>query len=160
MERFQKSDIKLLVATSVIEVGVNVPNATIMYVDGAERFGLAQLHQLRGRVGRGAVQAYCILLAKSGNEETRQRLKWMETIHDGFSLSEKDLLLRGAGQLFGSMQHGLPDLKAARIIEDADLLIPARDGAQAYLRLPGTEKTVKEALKKRFGNDFLRILDN
>ena len=160
MERFQRGDIKLLVATSVIEVGVNVPNATIMYVDGAERFGLAQLHQLRGRVGRGAAQAYCILLAKSGNEETRQRLKWMETIHDGFSLSEKDLLLRGAGQLFGSMQHGLPDLKAARIIEDADLLIPARDGAQAYLRLPGTEKTVKEALKKRFGNDFLRILDN
>ena len=160
MERFQKGDIKLLVATSVIEVGVNVPNATIMYIDGAERFGLAQLHQLRGRVGRGAAQAYCILLAKGGNEETRQRLKWMETIHDGFALSEKDLLLRGAGQLFGSMQHGLPDLKAARIIEDADLLIPARDGAQAYLRLPGTEQVVKDTLKRRFGNDFLRILDN
>lgn len=160
MEAFQDGRISLLVATSVIEVGVNVPNATVMLIDGAERFGLAQLHQLRGRVGRGSLQAYCILLSKGGSEETRQRLQWMETIHDGFLLAEKDLVLRGAGRLFGCMQHGLPDLKAADIIHDIALLTAARDKAAAYLNGPVDEKTVYAALERRFGTHFQGLLNN
>ena len=160
MDAFRQGDLNILVATSVIEVGVNVPNATIMLIDGAERFGLAQLHQLRGRVGRGSLQAYCILLAKSGSEETRQRMKWMETIHDGFKLSEKDLLLRGSGQLFGYMQHGLPDLRVADIVGDAALLVPAREAAQHYLREPGQKEIIVKALKHRFGDSFAKILNN
>lgn len=160
MEAFQQGDIQLLVATSVIEVGVNVPNASIMVIDGAERFGLAQLHQLRGRVGRGEQQAYCILIAKGGNDETKQRMKWMETIHDGFVLAEKDLLLRGAGQLFGQMQHGLPDLKAADIIRDIHLLVAARDGASAYLNGQPDEAAMRQALETRFGDQFKGVLNN
>ncbi|MCH4217452.1 MAG: ATP-dependent DNA helicase RecG [Megasphaera sp.] len=160
MEAFQRGEIDVLVATSVIEVGVNVPNATLMLIDGAERFGLAQLHQLRGRVGRGDQQAYCILLAKGGTDETRQRLKWMETIHDGFVLAEKDLLLRGSGHLFGYAQHGLPDLKAADIIGDVDLVIAARDKAAAYLKGSIDEEAVRQALVHRFGNDFQGLLYN
>lgn len=160
MEAFQKGDIQLLVATSVIEVGVNVPNATVMFIDGAERFGLAQLHQLRGRVGRGDLQAYCILMAKGGSEETRQRLKWMEQIHDGFTLAEKDLLLRGSGQLFGYMQHGLPDLKAADIINDVPLLAAARDAARQWWQTHGDTGKAEEALKRRFGHTFAGLLNN
>ena len=160
MEAFSRGEIQLLVATSVIEVGVNVPNATIMLIDGAERFGLAQLHQLRGRVGRGSLQAYCILLAKKGSEETRQRLHYMETIHDGFVLSEKDLLLRGAGQLFGYAQHGLPDLHAADIIRDVALLAKAREEAASFVNGPGAEEPVIRALKRRFGGSFQKLLNN
>lgn len=160
MEAFQKGDIQLLVATSVIEVGVNVPNATVMVIDGAERFGLAQLHQLRGRVGRGDQQAYCILIAKSGNDETKQRMKWMEDIHDGFVLAEKDLLLRGSGQLFGKMQHGLPDLKAADIVRDIHLLVAARDGASAYLQTHHDDGPIVAALEQRFGEQFKGLLNN
>jgi ATP-dependent DNA helicase RecG len=160
MEAFSRGDIQLLVATSVIEVGVNVPNATIMLIDGAERFGLAQLHQLRGRVGRGSLQAYCILLSKQGSEETRQRLHYMETIHDGFVLSEKDLLLRGAGQLFGYAQHGLPDLHAADIIRDVALLSEARDEAASFVDGPAAEEQVLSALKRRFGGSFQKLLNN
>ena len=160
MEAFSRGEIQLLVATSVIEVGVNVPNATIMLIDGAERFGLAQLHQLRGRVGRGSLQAYCILLAKKGSEETRQRLHYMETIHDGFALSEKDLLLRGAGQLFGYAQHGLPDLHAADIIRDVALLSEAREEAASFVNGHGAEEPVLRALKRRFGGSFQKLLNN
>ncbi len=160
MKDFQEGKIQLLVATSVIEVGVNVPNATMMVIDGAERFGLAQLHQLRGRVGRGDQQAYCILLAKGGNEETKQRLKWMETIHDGFVLAEKDLLLRGSGQLFGYVQHGLPDLKATDIVRDVHLLMAARDAASIYLKTHTDEQPIVEALQHRFGEQFQGILNN
>lgn len=160
MEAFQKGDIQLLVATSVIEVGVNVPNATVMFINGAERFGLAQLHQLRGRVGRGDRQAYCILMAKGGSEETRQRLKWMEQIHDGFTLAEKDLLLRGSGQLFGYMQHGLPDLKAADIINDVPLLAAARDAARQWWLSHEDLAMAEAALKRRFGHTFAGLLNN
>ena len=160
MEAFQGGRISLLVATSVIEVGVNVPNATVMLIDGAERFGLAQLHQLRGRVGRGQLQSYCILLAKGGNDETKQRLKWMEKIHDGFALAEKDLLLRGAGRLFGYVQHGLLDLKAADIVGDISLLAAARDAAAAYLKGPVDENAVREALERRFGPQYGGLWNN
>lgn len=160
MEAFQKGDIDLLVATSVIEVGVNVPNATVMFIDGAERFGLAQLHQLRGRVGRGDLQAYCIFMAKGGSDETKQRLKWMETIHDGFTLAEKDLLLRGSGQLFGYLQHGLPDLKAADIINDIIILEAARDEARQWWQSSGNPEVAEEVLKRRFGKSFAGLLNN
>jgi ATP-dependent DNA helicase RecG len=160
MESFRAGRIDILVATSVIEVGISVPKATLILIDGAERFGLAQLHQLRGRVGRGNLQAYCILMAKGGTKETRLRLKWMETVYDGFTLSEKDLLLRGSGQLFGYMQHGLPDLHVADVIGDADLLVPAREAAASYLRKFGNEEKAVDMLKIRFGADFTKILDN
>lgn len=161
MEAFQSGEIRLLVSTSVIEVGVNVPNATVMVIDGAERFGLAQLHQLRGRVGRGNMQAYCILLAKGGNDDTRQRLQWMETIHDGFLLAEKDLLLRGSGHLFGLMQHGLPDLKVADIVADIHLLTRARDEAVRYIGQSGFSRdTVLRQLNVRFARSFEGLLQN
>ena len=161
MEAFQKGDIQLLVSTSVIEVGVNVPKAAVILIDGAERFGLAQLHQLRGRVGRSSIQSYCILLSKKGSEETKQRLHWMETIHDGFALAEKDLLLRGAGRLFGLLQHGLPDLKAADIIGDAGLLLEARDAVTTCLQDQSIdEEAVRQALRRRFGPKFEGLLQN
>jgi ATP-dependent DNA helicase RecG len=160
METFQKGDIQLLVATSVIEVGVNVPNAAVILVDGAERFGLAQLHQLRGRVGRSNIQSYCILLSAKGGEETKQRLHWMETIHDGFILAEKDLLLRGSGHLFGYAQHGIPDLKAADIVRDISILMKARDSAAAFLQSQEEEENVRVILRRRFGRHFDGLLNN
>lgn len=161
MEAFHRRDIQLLVSTTVIEVGVNVPNATIMCVEGAERFGLSQLHQLRGRVGRGDAQAYCILVSDSRNEESKKRLHLMETIQDGFVLAEQDLLLRGAGQLFGLMQHGLPDLKVADIVRDIDMLAEARRDAKAFIAKQGfayCAEKMKPELEQRFGDDFIRIL--
>ena len=131
-----------------------------MLIDCAERFGRALLLQLGGRVGRGSLQAYCILLAKKGSEETRQRLHYMETIHDGFVLSEKDLLLRGAGQLFGYAQHGLPDLHAADIIRDVALLAKAREEAASFVNGHGAEEPVIRALKRRFGGSFQKLLNN
>lgn len=160
MTAFSEGKIELLVATSVIEVGVNVPNATIIVIDGAERFGLAQLHQLRGRVGRGDLQAYCILIADNKNEETRQRMHYMETIYDGFVLAEKDLILRGAGQLFGYIQHGLPDLRAADIVRDVALLAKARHEAAAYMDSGVSEEEVLQNLNRRFGDSFTKVLNN
>ena len=109
-------------STIVIEVGVNVPNASIMVVENAERFGLAQLHQLRGRVGRGEYQSYCILKYEGNGENTRQRMKVMCDTNDGFIISEKDLELRGSGDFFGTEQHGLPEFKIANLFEDIQIL--------------------------------------
>ncbi len=134
MNAFHKGEISLLVSTTVIEVGVNVPNATIMCVEGAERFGLSQLHQLRGRVGRGAHQSYCILVSDSKNDVSQERLKLMEQIQDGFELAEQDLLLRGSGQLFGLAQSGLPDLRVANIIKDIEILVKARKGCARFFK--------------------------
>lgn len=151
MEAFHKGEIQLLAATSVIEVGVNVPNATIMFVYGSDRFGLSQLHQLRGRVGRGNDQAYCILYTDNQNEATRLRMKLMIEIQDGFLLAEKDLLLRGSGEFFGYHQHGMPDLKAANIIRDLPLLEEARKAARRAVK-EGMD--CREELKERFGGKF------
>ena len=163
MNAFHRGEISLLVSTTVIEVGVNVPNATIMCVEGAERFGLSQLHQLRGRVGRGAHQSYCILVSDSKNDLSQERLKLMEQIQDGFELAEQDLLLRGSGQLFGLAQSGLPDLRVANIIKDIEILVKARKDVLDFVCRFGIEKleiAMKEELEKRFGEKFLRILYN
>ena len=122
MQRFKDGEIQILIATTVIEVGVNVPNASIMIVENAERFGLAQLHQLRGRVGRGEYQSYCILKYEGNGETIRQRMKVMCDTNDGFIISEKDLELRGSGDFFGTEQHGLPEFKIANLFEDMAVL--------------------------------------
>jgi ATP-dependent DNA helicase RecG len=134
MSRFKARELDVLVATTVIEVGVDVPNATIMIVQEADRFGLAQLHQLRGRVGRGADQSYCLLVSGPKEELTEsatERLEAMVSSTDGFELAEKDLEIRGGGALVGARQSGLSDLRFARITHDRDLLEQARDAAQA-----------------------------
>ncbi len=122
MGRFARNEINILVSTTVIEVGINVPNATIMTVENAERFGLSQLHQLRGRVGRGEHKSYCILVSDSKTESTKERLKIMTESNDGFYIAEKDLLLRGEGDFFGTRQHGVPDFKIANLYEDTEVL--------------------------------------
>lgn len=163
MERFSKGTIQLLVSTTVVEVGVNVPNATIMCIEGAERFGLSQLHQLRGRVGRGDIQAYCVLVSDSKGDVSRERLQLMESTQDGFELAEQDLLMRGSGQLFGLAQSGLPDLRVANIVKDIDILVAARNDVLQYISEEGIanlEKKMKPELEKRFGEKFLRILYN
>lgn len=151
MDDFRTGKVQLLVATSVIEVGVNVPNATIMFVYGADRFGLSQLHQLRGRVGRGSAQAYCILYTDSVNETARLRMELMTRIQDGFLLAEKDLLIRGSGEFFGYHQHGMPDLRAADILRDLPLLEEARKAAR---REVAAGLDCREELKRRFGGKF------
>ncbi len=131
MSRFKKQEIDLLVSTTVIEVGINVPNATVMVIEHSERFGLSQLHQLRGRVGRGSDQSYCILMVgkKFLMEHTEIRLNVMEETTDGFIIAEEDLKLRGPGEFLGTRQSGLPELKLANIIEDKVILESARKAA-------------------------------
>ena len=132
MGRFRDGDIDILVSTAVVEVGIDVPNATVMVVEGAHRFGLSQLHQFRGRVGRGEHKSYCLLLAEYSTAEANERLQAVERIHDGFELAEVDLNLRGPGDAFGTRQSGLPTLRVARL-SDQDLLQMARDEAARLL---------------------------
>ena len=122
MQDFKDGNIDILISTTVIEVGVNVPNASIMVVENAERFGLAQLHQLRGRVGRGEYKSYCILKYQGNSDVIRQRMKTMQETNDGFVIAEKDLELRGSGEFFGTRQHGIPEFKIANLFEDMPIL--------------------------------------
>lgn len=134
MDRFAAREIDVLVSTTVIEVGINVPNATIMLIENAERFGLAQLHQLRGRVGRGAEKSYCILVSDTKTKVAKERMKTMTESEDGFVISEKDLKLRGPGEFFGIRQHGLPELKIADLYKDMAILKEAQSAAAELLR--------------------------
>ncbi|MBR3002523.1 MAG: ATP-dependent DNA helicase RecG [Clostridia bacterium] len=157
MERFKNGEINILISTTVIEVGVNVPNASIMVVEDAERFGLAQLHQLRGRVGRGEYQSYCILKYKGKGETVRERMKVMCDTNDGFVISEKDLELRGTGDFFGTKQHGIPEFKIANLFEDMPVLKQVQGISMKIIgEDPNLEKEknalLKELIKDKFTN--------
>ncbi|WP_010269749.1 ATP-dependent DNA helicase RecG [Paenibacillus senegalensis] len=136
MQQFKDNDVQVLVSTTVVEVGVDVPNATLMIVYDAVRFGLSQLHQLRGRVGRGAHQSYCILLADPKNEVSKERMKVMTETNDGFEIARRDLELRGPGDFFGTKQSGLPDFKLADLMSDYEILEKAREDAAALVQEP------------------------
>jgi ATP-dependent DNA helicase RecG len=145
MHMFQKGELQILVATTVIEVGVDVPNATVMVIEHAERFGLAQLHQLRGRIGRGAAKSYCILMTGGKiTEDGQKRLDAMVKTNDGFKIAELDLELRGPGEFFGTKQAGMPDFRVANIIRDAQLLEAAKREAAAVLAGPNAEVSSEE----------------
>lgn len=157
MEKFKSGAIDILISTTVIEVGVDVPNSNIMVVENAERFGLAQLHQLRGRVGRGEYKSYCILKFEGKSDNIRKRMKVMTETNDGFIISEKDLELRGSGDFFGTMQHGLPEFKIANLFEDIEMLKTVQVVAYKILEAdPKLEKEenklLKELIKDKFRN--------
>ena len=148
MQRFKEGKIDILISTTVIEVGVDVPNSNIMVIENAERFGLAQLHQLRGRVGRGEYQSYCILKYQGNSELIRKRMQVMQETNDGFIISEKDLELRGSGEFFGTKQHGIPEFKVANLFEDMKLLKLVQSAAIKILEEdPGLEEQKNIRLK-------------
>ncbi|EMJ4926077.1 TPA: ATP-dependent DNA helicase RecG [Clostridioides difficile] len=155
MRLFKNKEIDILVSTTVIEVGVNVPNATLMIIENAERFGLAQLHQLRGRVGRGSHKSYCVLIYDSKTDVCRQRMAIMEETNDGFKISEKDLEIRGPGEFFGTRQHGLPELKVANLFKHIKILKLAQQEAR-YILGEDNNLQLKEnmALKKEIIDKF------
>ena len=158
MAEFQAGTIPILVGTTVIEVGVDVPNATVMVVQQGERFGLAQLHQLRGRVGRGRRQSYCLLLtSRKQTEAARQRLAFLERTHNGFEIAEMDLRLRGPGEFMGTRQSGLPALRVANLIRDQEILEKARRAAADFVEhgdrreLAHLVSYIKESWNRRYG---------
>jgi ATP-dependent DNA helicase RecG len=156
MERFRDGAIDVLVSTTVIEVGVDVPNATIMIVEDAERFGLAQLHQLRGRIGRGEHPGTFLVFADPKSREGRERMQAIVATNDGFALAEADLALRGAGQLFGERQSGLPELKVASLSEDVELIRTAREDAEEIITADPTlgaaiHRPLESEVRRRFG---------
>ena len=158
MERFAAGELDVLVATTVIEVGIDVPNATVMLIEGAERYGLSQLHQLRGRVGRGEHESHCILFAETDSEAAARRMEAIARTSDGFELAEVDLTLRGEGEILGTRQHGLPRFRIAQLPEDAPLLGEARREVLAMLRRHGDLAAPElgpllEAARERFGDE-------
>lgn len=160
MKAFEAHKTDILVSTTVVEVGVDVPNASVMVIENAERFGLSQLHQLRGRVGRGRWQSYCLLVTKQFTPEYRQRLETLVSTNDGFKISEEDLKLRGPGEFFGERQHGLPKLKIADMTEDMDVMRRAQSAAEKTSREdPMLEKPENECLKKAVQELFSRGAD-
>ena len=147
MEAFKSGRTKILVSTTVIEVGVDVPNATMMIVEQAERFGLSQLHQLRGRVGRGAEQSYCLLITAKLNDTAKERIRTLVDSSDGFKIAEMDLKLRGPGEFFGTKQSGLPSLKIANILRDPDILVAAKHEARAFVQEPPSPEAFAKAVE-------------
>ena len=154
MRGFRRGRVDVLVATTVIEVGVDVPNATVMLIEHADRFGLSQLHQLRGRIGRGSARSYCFLFGDPVTDEARRRLEIMTETNDGFLIAEEDLRLRGPGQFFGTRQHGVPELRWGDIVEDYELLRLTRKDAfelvdaDPDLARPGYQALRREVLAK------------
>ena len=160
MMKFKNKEIDILISTTVIEVGVDVPNANIMVIEDAQRFGLAQLHQLRGRVGRGEYKSYCILKYEGKGETVRKRMKVMCDTNDGFIISEKDLELRGSGDFFGTMQHGLPEFKIANLFEDMNILKVAQEAAIKIIdKDPKLEKEENVRLKRLIRDKFTKRIE-
>ncbi len=156
MESFSKGETQLLVSTTVIEVGVDVPNAVIMVIENAERFGLSQLHQLRGRIGRGQYKSTCILISDAENDAAQRRMKVMETTTDGFKIADEDLKLRGPGEFFGSRQHGLPEMKIADMLKDRCTLEETQKAAKEIMAHdPELSSPESAALK----NEIQRLFD-
>jgi ATP-dependent DNA helicase RecG len=151
MHQFRSGELQVLVSTPVVEVGIDVPNATVMLVESADRFGLSQLHQFRGRVGRGSAQSYCILLAENPSEIGRERLDIIEKIQDGFQLAEEDLRLRGPGEFFGTRQSGLPDLRMAKLSDVALLELARTEAIKLFEKDPGLKKPAHAPLAKELG---------
>ena len=157
MASFARQEADVLVATTVIEVGVDVPNATLMVIEDADRFGLSQLHQLRGRVGRGSSKSYCILTTHNRNPDTIARLKALCKTNDGFRIAEEDLKLRGPGDFFGSRQSGLPAFHMADLSFDLELLKQAQEASAQWIDRSGTQDTPEaNALRQRVGQLFQR----
>jgi ATP-dependent DNA helicase RecG len=157
MSAFAKGEADILVATTVIEVGVDVPNATLMVIEDADRFGLSQLHQLRGRVGRGKVKSFCVLTSQAKNPETMQRIKAFCKTTDGFKIAEEDLALRGPGDFFGSRQSGLPVFRVANLSCDLNTLKQAQQASADWIDREGTADTPEgQALRARIGQLFQR----
>ena len=146
MSRFKSRELQILVSTTVIEVGVDVPNATLMVIEQAERFGLSQLHQLRGRVGRGGEQSYCVLVTGKLNEVARERIRTMVESNDGFHIAEMDMKLRGPGEFFGTKQSGLPALRIGNIVRDGEILEIARREADAFVEHPPSQEELRRAV--------------
>lgn len=160
MMRFKKGEIQILISTTVIEVGVDVANANIMIIEDAQRFGLAQLHQLRGRVGRGEYQSYCVLKYEGKGQNTKERMKVMCESNDGFVISEKDLELRGSGDFFGTMQHGIPEFKIANLFEDMEILKVVQVLAiQITQQDPHLEKQENTLLKNLVKDKFMKRIE-
>lgn len=161
MTRFKSGEIDVLVSTTVVEVGVDVPNATVIMIENSERFGLSQLHQLRGRVGRGSEQSYCILVTDNPTADCRKRLKIMSEISDGFELSREDLKMRGPGDFFGSKQHGLPKLKIADMSEDIEVLKDAQEESKRIFESdPSLKQPENKGLKTLINELFERQYEN
>ena len=157
MAAFARGEADVMVATTVIEVGVDVPNATLMVIEDADRFGLSQLHQLRGRVGRGKAKSYCILTSHNKNSETLQRLKAFCKTTDGFKIAEEDLKMRGPGDFFGSRQSGLPVFRVANLSMDLQTLKEAQAASSRWIDIEGTADTPEsKALRDRIGDLFDR----
>ena len=156
MEAFQQRELDVLVSTVVIEVGIDVSNATVMVIENCERFGLAQLHQLRGRVGRGSEQSYCILVSGSDSQIAQKRNEIMCSTEDGFVIAEEDLKLRGPGEIFGTRQHGLPELNISDLVRNADILEQVRAAAKTIIEQDPTltapqHRILKQKIQKMFG---------
>jgi ATP-dependent DNA helicase RecG len=147
MEKFQRGETQILVSTTVIEVGVDVPNATVMVIEQAERFGLAQLHQLRGRVGRGGEQSYCVLVTGKTSEAGRERIRTLVDSNDGFYIAEMDMKLRGSGEFFGTKQSGMPSFQIGNILRDGDILEIARNEAAAFVSHPPSEEELRRGVQ-------------
>jgi ATP-dependent DNA helicase RecG len=155
MANFKEGKVDILVSTTVVEVGVDIPNATVMVIEHADRYGLAQLHQLRGRIGRGEHSSYCILIGDPKTEASRERLSTISSVDDGFEIAEKDLDLRGPGEFFGTTQSGLPELKFGNLLKDFSIMEEARKEAFELVRNdPGLADArhagIRESIRERF----------
>jgi ATP-dependent DNA helicase RecG len=162
MQDFRDKNIDILIATTIIEVGVDIQNATVMLIEHAERFGLSQLHQLRGRIGRGSHFSYCILQGNPGTQEGQKRLKAMEATTDGFKIAQEDLLIRGPGEFFGTRQHGMPELRIGNIVTDIDIMESARREALLLLKKdPGLQlpenRKLYMSVKRLFGEKLEHV---